>query len=302
MTTGAGGTTYRVCTSEKSYVLKLAKEDAMNHPRLEPTVCAVLRSNGINTLCFVPSKDGEYSTLLDGYIANLYEYVEGDTVAHNSLSAEKVDECAALLAKINVALQNMDLPMGLSQGFFDFMTPDRALQSYLQSLEKAREIKDAEIIRSIENRIELLPYIHGWQFDCAKLTFCNSHGDYTNNQLILQGECVHIIDFTCCCRQPVVWELTRFFFHADKTAKDGAFDEKRYREYLRNYTSIVRLTDYDLDNAYKLYFYQILVCDYYSQYLAEKDDIKKKDYLTQANFASKILNANSELIKNAQKG
>ena len=78
----------------------------------------------------------------------------------------------------------------------------------------------------------------------------------------------------------------------------GKLDHKRFFEYLYYYIKHISLNEYDIKNIFKLYFYQILVCDYYKEYFNETDEVKKNDYLNQANFASKILNANSDLIKN----
>jgi len=296
MTIGTGGTVYKITTKDKTYVLKLTKEDSINHPKLEPTVCQLLLECGISTLNFIRSIQGGYSTEINGYIANVYEYIDGDTVLCNSLEDNIVNECAAILAKVNLALSPIDLPEGLSQGFFDFMTPDKALYSYQKSLQQARRENALPVIEKIEKRMELLNLITGWHFDCTKLTCCNSHGDFTNNQIILSDK-INVIDFTACCRQPVVWELTRFFFHADRTSRDGHLDRDRYAKYLAFYTRYIPLNQYDMDNLFKLYFYQLLVCDYYSQYFNETDPMKKKDYLRQADFASQILFANRALIK-----
>ena len=122
-----------------------------------------------------------------------------------------------------------------------------------------------------------------------------SFSNGSSNQISINDK-INVIDFTACCKQPIVWELTRFFFHSDKSAKDGKLDQSRYKEYLTAYTKYIPLNEYDISNLFKLYFYQLLVCDYYSQYFNETDAIKKKDYYNQANFASKILLANSDLI------
>lgn len=212
------------------------------------------------------------------------------------MSEAVANECANILGKINVVLKDFNLNEGLSQGFFEYMKPEKALKSYKKSLKKAVEINSDEIAYYIEKRIELLKYIEHWTFDITKLTCCNSHGDYTNNQIIINDN-INVIDLTSACRQPVIWELTRFFFHSDISAKDGKLNEHRFFEYLTYYQRSILLNDYDLDNIFKLYFYQILVCDYYSQYFNEENKIKKNDYLNQADFASKVLAANSKLIR-----
>ena len=296
MTTGAGGKTYKVTSIDKNYLLKLTKEDGMNHPQIEPFVCEKLSKCGIFVPKFVKNVHNAYSCELDGYVANVYEFVEGKTVQHNSLDTKIVNECATLLAKIHVNLRKFALPEGISQGFFHFMTPQRAEKSYQKSLAKAIALGNEEIACYIKARIDLLQHIENWKFDASKLTCCNSHGDFTNNQIVL-GNHTNIIDFTSCCKQPVVWELVRFFLHTDKSATDGKIDKMRFEEYLSCYTKIAPLNNYDLENMFKVYFYQVLVCDYYAQYFDEQDPVKRADYLMQANFASKAIVANADLIK-----
>lgn len=297
MTTGAGGNTYKVLTKDKNYVLKLTKEDGLNHPTIEPLICKKLADNGIFTINFIKNVHNTYSYNFDGYVANVYEFVDGHTVQHNSLDAEIVNNCASLLSKIHTILADCNLPEGISQGFFDYMTPQRALKSYQKSLARAKEIGNEQIVCYVNARIALLHHIESWKFDTSKLTCRNSHGDFTNNQIIL-GDNINIIDFTACCKQPVVWEVVRFFLHSDTSATDGKIDQIRFEEYLSYYTKNTPLNDYDLENMFKVYFYQVLVCDYYAQYFDEKDAVKKADYLMQANFASKAIVANADLIRN----
>ena len=217
--------------------------------------------------------------------------------SYNSLDDHIVDECASLLAKINLSLNDMDLPLGISQDFFKFMTPANAYKSYTKSLTKALDNNEMLIIENIKKRIELLEYIKDWEFDTKRLSYYNSHGDFTTNQLVINDK-INIIDFTSACKQPIIWEITRFFFHADKSALNGKLNINRFNKYLEKYTDVLKLNEYDLKNIFKLYFYQILVCDYYSQYYKESNENKKIDYLNQANFASKIIFSNEKLIKN----
>lgn len=83
MTSGAGGNTYRVEVNSKNYVLKLTKEDSMNHPLVELFVCEALRNNGINTLTFIKNRDNAFSSEFNGFIVNVYEYIDGMTYQHD---------------------------------------------------------------------------------------------------------------------------------------------------------------------------------------------------------------------------
>ena len=124
-----------------------------------------------------------------------------------------------------------------------------------------------------------------WQ----KLTYCNSHGDYTVNQIICGEDKINaVVDWTCACRHPVIWEITRSFFYAEPSCIDGQYDEVKFKDYVEHYCSVASLTQYDRDNLIKLYLYQLAVCDYYFQYL-NADIHKKEEYLLQARFATKVL-------------
>ena len=69
-------------------------------------------------LKFIKNINDEFSTKLNDYIANVYEYVEGDTVSHNSLDESLVNECATILSKINIILKDFKLNDGISKEFF----------------------------------------------------------------------------------------------------------------------------------------------------------------------------------------
>lgn len=64
--------------------------------------------------------------------------------------------------------------------------------------------------------------------------------------------------------------------------------EAKFKDYVDRYCSVMPLTQYDRDNLLRLYFYQLGVCDYYSQYLNAEED-RKEEYLTQARFATRVL-------------
>ena len=97
-----------------------------------------------------------------------------------------------------------------------------------------------------------------------------------------------MIDWTCACRQPVVWEIARSFFIAEPGCAQGHLDEKKLSDYVSAYESIQPLTAYDKEQLLRVYIYQLAVCDYYSQYLNAPEQ-KKEEYLQQAQFGTKVL-------------
>lgn len=291
MTTGVGGDTFLLEDSQNRFVFKLADSNEMNRPEAEPEICSFLLQKGIQVSDFIPNKAGEFVVKTsDGRCGHLQKFVSGRTFAMNSAPDWFMEQSAFLLGRIHSALCDYPvLPDGIGREFFCYMTKENAKQSYQHSLVRALEEKNIEVIRDLEFRIRLIENFPEMDFDLSRLTFRNTHGDYTVNQIICDaGEIKAVIDWTSACRHPVVWEVTRSFFYADVSCGNASFDEKKYREYVRRYESIQPLTAYDKENLLRLYFYQLAVCDYYGQYFAAGEE-KKEEFLEQAVFATKVL-------------
>ena len=291
MTMGVGGDTFLVETSQGKFVYKIADENEMNHLKAEPELCDFLYRKGISVSEFIKNNSGSFTTVYgENRVSHLQKFVEGKVFSMNKATDWFMEQSPVLLGKIHTTLQDYkELPMGIGQDFFRFMTPENAKNSYQNSYEMAKQNGELDLLEDLEFRIRFLSQIKDWEFDLQKLTYCNTHGDYTVNQMICGEDKINaVIDWTCACRHPVVWEITRSFFYAEQTCANGGFDERKFKDYVERYCSEAKLTQYDKDNLLKLYFYQIAVCDYYSQYLYAEED-KKEEYLLQAKFATEVL-------------
>ena len=297
MTTGVGGDTYLVQTSRDKFIYKIADANEINHPEAEPEICNFLFEKGIEVSDFLKNKSGHFVTPYDDKrVSHVQKYIEGKVFPMNTAPEWFMIQTPTLLGRIHNELRDYkELPMGIGKEFFKYMTPDSARQSYLHSYETAKQIDETEIIEDLEFRLQIIGKMSDWNFDLSKLTYCNSHGDYTINQIICGENKVNaVIDWTCACMQPVIWEITRSFYMAEPTCSNGKLNESNFRDYVDGYCSIAPLTQYDRDNLLRLYYYQIAVCDYYSQYLSA-DPHKKDEYLLQAKFATNVLK-NSDII------
>lgn len=122
-----------------------------------------------------------------------------------------------------------------------------------------------------------------------KLTVRNTHGDYFISQFICNNDRLSaVIDWTSACAHPVIWEITRSFAYAAPCCAVGEIDEDLFDRYVDAYQRYGTLNDYDYKNIYRLYFYQIAVCDYYGHYFSSKAD-NKIIYLKQAKHATRVL-------------
>lgn len=291
MTTGVGGYTFLVEALQGKFIYKIADANEMNHPEAEPEICNYLFEKGIEVSAFLKNTSGNFVTRYsDNRVSHLQKYVEGNVFLMNEAPEWFMKKTPVLLGRIHNELRGYkELPEGIGKAFFQYMNPDNAKQSYMHSYEIAKQRGETEILEDIEFRMSIVPQMTDWQFDLGKLTCCNTHGDYNINQIICgENEVNAVIDWTSACRHPVIWEITRSFYYADSGCVNGELNEAKFRDYVEGYCSVASLTQYDKDNLLRLYYYQLAVCDYYSQYLNAEDD-KKEEYLMQAQFATNVL-------------
>lgn len=199
-------------------------------------------------------------------------------------------EAPRLLARIHNALDSHPaLPEGIGAGFFTHMTPESALRSYRTSLTTAKERGEEDICEALNTRIRLAEKHIGWRVDPAPLSRVNTHGDYTINQILCEaGRITGVIDWTSACVHPIVWELTRSYFYAAPECAGGGWDEARFAAYVSAYDALRPLPAADRAALMDVYIYQLLVCDYYAQYLHAAPH-EASEFRQQADFATRVL-------------
>ncbi len=291
MSTGGGGITCRGDAGDKCFVFKIADASHMNHPEVEPEICAYLASRQIPVSAFVRSKKGTY--LVDcgeGRVGHLQAFVDGVMYKQNHAPQWLLREMPVLLGEIHRVLRDFrPLPDGIGRDFFANMTPERAIGSYRASMEMAKAIGDETILGELATRIRIAEKMRDWRIDLSRLTCRNSHGDFTVYQMLCgDGRVNAVIDWTSACTHPVIWEITRSYFYGAPCPDDGVPDITGLAEYTKAYESRMTLNAYDRDHLLQLYLYQLAVCDYYAQYL-HADENRKLEFLTQARFATKVL-------------
>ena len=291
MTTGVGGDTFRVQTTSGDYVFKIVKSNSINHPGAEAELCAFLRLRGIPASEFLPDRRGMLASQWpDGRFCHLQRLIHGSPFGMNTAPAWFLQESAGLLGNIHAALKEYSrLPEGIGAGFFAHMTPENALHSYRSSLRLATERGEHDVCDALELRISLAEKRTSWRIDPAPLTCLNTHGDFTVNQVLCEkGRITGVIDWTSACVHPAVWELTRSYFYAAPECRNGSFDESGLRAYVSAYEAICPLSAADHAMLLDVYLYQLLVCDYYAQYLHAAAH-EAQEFLQQANFATRVL-------------
>lgn len=295
---GAGSDTWFLNCLEGKFVLKFPATSEINHPELEPELCAFLRENGVPACVFLKNTEGKFVSIAEnGACFTLQRLLPGITPAWNTASDDLLMESAQMLGKIHKVLQDYPpLPTGIGADFFTYMTPEHALDSYNHSLSVAKQIGNQQDIAELEWRIAFMKHFPAWSFDLEKLTLRNTHGDYFISQFLCEnGHLTSIIDWTTACVHPAIWEIMRSFVYSAPCCAKGEIDKQLFKRYLDAYCCYGTLNDYDIQNLYKLYFYQIAVCDYYGQYYASNAQ-NREIYLQQARLATKLLKNMESII------
>lgn len=288
---GAGSDTWFVTCTDGNYVVKYPSESEINNPEQEPRLCEYLLQHGIPACRFLKNVQGEYLSHDErGRVFHVQEFIEGIMYDWHEAPAWLLMESVAMLGKFHTVLKNYEgLPTGIGEDFFRYMTPERVLPSYWESLKIAQEENDTEAVADLLYRIDLMQRFPKYTFDLKRLTCQSTHGDYFISQLLCGEHKINaVIDWTTACVHPVVWELVRSYVYATPSCKEGQIDMEEFVRYVDKYCEYAPLTEYDLLNMIPLFYYQIAVCDYYGQYY-EADADNRYIYLEQAKFSTKLL-------------
>jgi len=288
---GAGSDTYFVTCANGKYVVKYPALSEINHPELEPELCEYLKHHDIPCCRFLRNSTGEFLTSdTDGNFFHVQDYIEGRMYDWHEAPEWLLTQSAQMLGRIHTALKDYQgLPVGIGADFFQYMTPERAIESYENSLAIAKSREDKDIIADLQYRMELMNRFPKYEFDLDKLTCCATHGDFFISQLLCgDGKINAVIDWTTACVHPVIWEITRSYVYAASSCKNGEIDRDGFVRYASEYLKFAALNDTDLSCMVSLFYYQIAVCDYYGQYYASAAS-NRYIYLRQAIFSTKLL-------------
>lgn len=109
------------------------------------------------------------------------------------------------------------------------------------------------------------------------------------SQILWKEEKINgVIDWTCACKHPYIWEIVRSYIFMAPEVKQGEVNIDGLIRYTSYYMEFGQLNCYDIENASKLFYYFLAVCDFYGQYygsIAQNRNI----YLNQAEMSSKLL-------------
>ncbi|MGN0667501.1 MAG: DUF2087 domain-containing protein [Huintestinicola sp.] len=288
---GAGGLTYFVTADSKKYVVKYPSDNEMNHPEMEIKVCEMLLNKGIPACRFIPNKHGKMlSTDENGRRFTVQHFYEGITYSYNEAPVNLQKESAVLLARIHGAMKDMvNIPIGIGSGFFVYRKPECMKAAYADTLRQAIDSGDKDNADAIRSNMRIVGSMPVYEFDINKFSCGSTHGDYMISQLIWLDDKINgIIDWTCACRHPYIWEIVRSYVFMAPEVSQGEINIEALIRYIAGYMEVGSLNTYDIENAGKLFYYFLAVCNFYGQYY---DSISENRYiyLKQADMSSKLL-------------
>lgn len=288
---GAGGLTYFVTAGEKKYVIKYPSDNEMNHPETEIRVCETLLNKGIPVCRFIPNKHNQtLSTDENGRRFTVQHFYEGITYAYNEAPVNLQKESSVCLARIHKAMRDIEnIPVGIGGDFFAYRKPEYMKEAYSRTLRQALDNGDNKAANSIRTNMRIVESMPSYEFDINRFSCGNTHGDYTISQLIWLGEKISgIIDWTCACKHPYIWEIVRSYVFMAPEVKQGEINIDSLVSYIADYLEYGSLNCYDIENAGKLFYYFLAVCNFYGQYYDSITN-NRNIYLYQADMSSKLL-------------
>lgn len=265
---GYGGSVYWVLSDHGQYIWKDSCQNGMNHPEHEAAILAKLRLAGLPVSEICLTREGESVVREEGHVYHLQAFIQGNVWKPNTAPEWLLYELGYMLGQIQHYMKELDpLPTGMGQGFFDYVTPERAIRNHQDTLKQAEAYGHTEIISALQYKIRSLEAFPAVTFQLGQLTCCNTHGDFKLGQVITGESMVNgIIDFTSACIHPMCWEVIRSYLSADPDCAHGQLHIEHFQRYVSRFLEFGSLHSFDLKMMPWLYYFQILTSDYFSQY------------------------------------
>jgi Putative homoserine kinase type II (protein kinase fold) len=286
LSSGYGSNSYYILSDKGEFIFKDIDINGMNHPEHEATILAELWENNVPVSEIYPANSGETVLKANNRVYHLQKYIDGKIYGRNTAPEWLLSESARMLGKIQKTMEKLPLlPNGLSQSFFDYMTPERAKSNNETTLKLAYEKEDTEIVNAIKYKMKMLDSFGDLNIEVNKMTCKNTHGDYKIQQIICGRDKINaVIDFTSACVHPICWEIIRAYISADKGCAYGNIDIDNLKEFVSCFLEFGNLNTYDLKMMPYIYFYQILVSDYFGQYY--KSESRNRNLILEEAFFS----------------
>lgn len=285
---------FEVQSKEKKYILKEFSEGRSEESVIKETnIINFLKDRNIKVPVYIKSTQGNFYIKLENRIIIVQEYVDGYTMENNIGDYNKTIESATILGKMTKELKDYTglEEDGIIEKWFSKESLENGITKMLDLKSKLNVDNPYKSIfeKDLEDKINMSKdLIENFQFDIIeKLTIMNSHGDYSVQQLIYNDkEETTVIDFETAKKLPIIWEVMRSYSYIDKEAQNGNLNLNTLVDYVKEFSKYVKLNEYDLKYAAKIYLIQIVSSPFgYKQY---NDNYEKTGLLEFALFRTNL--------------
>lgn len=285
---------FEVQSKEKKYILKEFSEGRSEDSVIKETnIINFLKDRNIKVPVYIKSTQGNFYIKFENRIIIVQEYVDGYTMENNTGDYNKTIESATILGKMTKELKDYAglEEDGIIEKWFSKESLENGITKMLDLKSKLNADNPYKSIfeKDLEDKINMSKdLIENFKFDIIqKLTIMNSHGDYSVQQLIYNDkEETTVIDFETAKKLPIIWEVMRSYSYIDKEAKNGNLNLNTLVDYVKEFSKYVKLNEYDLKYAAKIYLIQIVSSPFgYKQY---NDNYEKTGLLEFALFRTNL--------------
>ena len=285
---------FEVQSKEKKYILKEFSEGRSEESVIKETnIINFLKDRNIKVPVYIKSTQGNFYIKFENRIIIVQEYVDGYTMENNTGDYNKTIESATILGKMTKELKDYTglEEDGIIEKWFSKESLENGITKMLDLKSKLNADNPYKSIfeKDLEDKINMSKdLIENFKFDIIqKLTIMNSHGDYSVQQLIYNDkEETTVIDFETSKKLPIIWEVMRSYSYIDKEAKNGNLNLNTLVDYVKEFSKYVKLNEYDLKYAAKIYLIQIVSSPFgYKQY---NDNYEKTGLLEFALFRTNL--------------
>lgn len=285
---------FEVQSKEKKYILKEFSEGRSEDSVIKETnIINFLKDRNIKVPVYIKSTQGNFYIKFENRIIIVQEYVDGYTMENNTGDYNKTIESATILGKMTKELKDYTglEEDGIIEKWFSKESLENGITKMLDLKSKLNADNPYKSIfeKDLEDKINMSKdLIENFKFDIIqKLTIMNSHGDYSVQQLIYNDkEKTTVIDFETAKKLPIIWEVMRSYSYIDKEAKNGNLNLNTLVDYVKEFSKYVKLNEYDLKYAAKIYLIQIVSSPFgYKQY---NDNYEKTGLLEFALFRTNL--------------
>ncbi len=219
----------------------------------------------------------------------LYEFIEGTMIELNAAPDWFLTKSARTLGQIQNALKDYKRipPVGFGQDFFSKEKYIRGEQYILDKIKQAEDKNDVSLAIALNERLKHIKRVSCFAFDCDKLTYVVTHGDFYVNQIIVRDGELVVIDWTHPGNVLACFEVLMSYTYAAPECKDGVIDITKFEPYLNEYLKYapIKLNRYDLKMMPYFIYHYCIFCSFTPPY----DDLPI-DYFKIAKLTDNLAN------------